>query len=104
MTDESYILTAMAHNVYVKNSERFAEILNNEAKKGLDIKINGVDQAGFYVLVGATMPSVLIEMGYLSNPEEERYLRGGTNQWKIARTIFNAVKRFKEEYETSIAN
>jgi len=104
LTDESYILTAMAHNVYVKNSERFAEILNNEAKKGLDIKINGVDQAGFYVLVGATMPSVLIEMGYLSNPEEERYLRGGTNQWKIARTIFNAVKRFKEEYETSIAN
>ena len=65
LTDESYILTAMAHNVYVKNSERFAEILNNEAKKGLDIKINGVDQAGFYVLVGATMPSVLIEMGYL---------------------------------------
>lgn len=104
LTDESYILTAMAHNVYVKNSERFAEILNDEAKRGLDVKINGVDQAGFYVLVGATMPSVLIEMGYLSNPEEEKYLRSETNQWKIARIIFNAVKRFKEEYETSIAN
>lgn len=104
LTDESYILTAMAHNVYVKNSERFAEILNDEARKNLNVKINGVSQAGFYVLVGATMPSVLIEMGYLSNPEEEKYLRSEVNQWKIARTIFNAVKRFKEEYEKSIAD
>ncbi|CUU06416.1 N-acetylmuramoyl-L-alanine amidase [Candidatus Kryptobacter tengchongensis] len=104
LTDESYILTAMAHNVYVKNSERFAEILHKEAGKILDIKVNGVSQAGFYVLVGASMPSVLVEMGYLSNPEEEKYLRSETNQWKIARTIFNAVKKFKEEYEASIAD
>lgn len=104
LTDESYILTAMAHNVYVKNSERFAEILHNEAKKTLNIKANGVNQAGFYVLVGASMPSVLIEMGYLSNPEEEKYLRSEANQWKIARTIFNAVKKFKVEYEASIAD
>lgn len=104
LTDESYILTAMAHNVYVKSSERFAEILNNEAKKTLDIKVNGVSQAGFYVLVGASMPSVLIEMGYLSNPEEEKYLRSEIGQWKIARIIFNAVKKFKKEYEATIAD
>lgn len=104
LTDESYILTAMAHNVYVKNSERFAEILSIEAKRTLDIKVNGVNQAGFYVLVGASMPSVLVEMAYLSNPEEEKYLRSETNQWKIARTIFNAVKKFKEEYESSITD
>jgi N-acetylmuramoyl-L-alanine amidase len=104
LTDESYILTAMAHNVYVKKSERFAEILNEEARRALDVKVNGVSQAGFYVLVGASMPSVLIEMAYLSNPYDERYLRSETKQWEIARVIFNAVKKFKEEYEASIAD
>ncbi len=104
LTDESYILTAMAHNVYVKNSERFAEILNQEAGKNLSVKVNGVSQAGFYVLVGASMPSVLIEMAYLSNPQDEKYLRSETKQWEIARTIFNAIKRFKDEYEASIAD
>ncbi len=104
LTDESYILTAMAHNVYVKKSERFAEILNEEARKALDVKVNGVSQAGFYVLVGASMPSVLVEMAYLSNPYDERYLRSETKQWEIARMIFNAVKKFKEEYEASIAD
>ncbi len=104
LTDESYILTAMAHNVYVKNSERFAEILNQEARRSLSVKVNGVSQAGFYVLVGASMPSVLIEMAYLSNPQDEKYLRSETKQWEIARTIFNAIKRFKDEYEASIAD
>jgi N-acetylmuramoyl-L-alanine amidase len=104
LKDESYILTAMAHNVYVKKSERFAEILNEEARRALDVKVNGVSQAGFYVLVGASMPSVLIEMAYLSNPYDERYLRSETKQWEIARMIFNAVKKFKEEYEASIAD
>ncbi len=104
LTDESYILTAMARNVYVKNSERFSEILNNEAKNRLEIKANGVNQAGFYVLVGAAMPSVLVEMAYLSNPQEEKYLRSETKQWEIARTIFNALKKFKEEYEASISD
>lgn len=104
LTDESYILMAMAHNAYVKNSERFAEILNQEARGNLGVKVNGVSQAGFYVLVGASMPSVLIEMAYLSNPQDEKYLLSQTNQWQIARTIFNAVKRFKEEYEASITD
>ncbi len=104
LTDESYILTAMAHNVYVKNSERFAEILNNEAKNSLSVRVNGVSQAGFYVLVGASMPSVLIETAYLSNPQDEKFLRSETKQWEIARTIFNAVKKFKEEYEASIVD
>jgi N-acetylmuramoyl-L-alanine amidase len=88
----------------VKKSERFAEILNEEARRALDVKVNGVSQAGFYVLVGASMPSVLIEMAYLSNPYDERYLRSETKQWEIARMIFNAVKKFKEEYEASIAD
>ncbi len=104
LTDESYILTAMARNVYVKYSERFAEILNNEAKNSMNIKVNGVSQAGFYVLVGASMPSVLIETAYLSNPQDEKYLRSEAKQWEIARIIFNAVKKFKEEYESSIAD
>ena len=63
-----------------------------------------MNQAGFYVLVGASMPSVLIEAGYISNPSEEKFLRSESGQWRIARVIYEAVKRFKSEYETAIGD
>jgi N-acetylmuramoyl-L-alanine amidase len=104
LTDESYILTAMAHSVYIKNSERFAEILSQVAREKLGLRVKGVNQAGFYVLVGASMPSVLIETGYISNPSEEKFLRSEQGQWRIARVIYEAVRKFKSEYETAIGD
>lgn len=99
LTEENFILLTMAQSAYVKHSEQFADILQREMDKHLDLKSNGVKQAGFYVLVGASMPNVLIETGYLSNKKEEQFLKSSRGQQKIAEAIFNGVKRYKQEYE-----
>jgi N-acetylmuramoyl-L-alanine amidase len=92
----------MAQSAYVKYSEQFAGILQQEMGRYLKQDNNGVKQAGFYVLVGASMPNVLIETGYLSNRREEQALRSAKGQQHIAEAIFNAVKRYKQGYEKSL--
>jgi N-acetylmuramoyl-L-alanine amidase len=103
LTEENFILLTMAQSAYVKYSERFADILQQEMGKHLNLNNNGVKQAGFYVLVGASMPNVLIETGYLSNKNDEKFLSSTAGQEKIAEAIFNGVKRFKQEYEKSLS-
>ena len=102
LTEENFILLTMAQSAYVKYSEKFAAILQQEMGKHLEIENNGVKQAGFYVLVGASMPNVLVETAYLSNRNDERTLRSEAGQQRIAESIFNGVKRYKHEYERSL--
>lgn len=102
LSDENFILTAMAQNAYVKFSETFADLICKNAEKDLSIKNKGVLQAGFYVLVGASMPSVLIETGYLSNKHDETYLSSSNGQQKIAESIYKSILAYKEHYEKVI--
>ena len=102
LTDENFIILTMAQSAYVKYSEKFADILQQEMGKRLDIENNGVKQAGFYVLVGASMPNVLVETAYLSNKHDERILRSNKGQQNFAESIFNGIKRYKIEYEKSL--
>jgi N-acetylmuramoyl-L-alanine amidase len=102
LSDENFILTAMAQNAYVKFSESFAEKLCSNVKKNLPLKNNGVLQAGFYVLVGASMPSVLVETGYLSNKKDEAFLNSASGQQKLAESIFGSILSYREEYEKSL--
>lgn len=99
LTEENFILVAMAQSAYVKASERYADILQKEMEKTTGIPNSGVKQAGFYVLVGAAMPNVLVESAYLSNRQEERYLKSDAGQQKIAEAIFRAIRKYKGEYE-----
>lgn len=103
LSDENFILTAMTSTANVRHSEKFAEILNDKVNKTLPLKNNGVKQAGFFVLVGASMPSVLIEAGYLNHPEDEMFLRSNEGQRLIAETIYKAIVEYKNYYE-SLAN
>lgn len=103
LTEENFILLTMAQSAYVKYGEQFTEILTQEMGKHLDLANNGVKQAGFYVLVGASMPNVLVETGYLSNKQDEKILKSPKGQQRIAEAIFNGVKRYKEEYERSLS-
>ncbi len=64
--------------------------------KGYD---RGVRQANFYVLRGAYMPAILCELGFLSNAEEEALLRNPEYQERIAKTLFEGIKRFKYRYD-----
>jgi N-acetylmuramoyl-L-alanine amidase len=70
--------------------------------KRLDLDNNGVKQAGFYVLVGASMPNVLVETGYLSNTHDEKILKSTKGQQKIAESIFYGIKKYKTDYERSL--
>ncbi len=102
LTEENFILLSMAQSAYVKYSEQFADILQKQMAKNIELQNNGVKQAGFYVLVGASMPNVLIETAYLSNKHDEKILRSNGGQQRIAESIFNAVKLYKQHYEKSL--
>lgn len=99
LTDENFILVSMAHSANMRYSEKFSDILNQEMKKNRKIPSRGIKQAGFYVLVGASMPGILFEAGYLSNRSDERYLKSYKGQAEIARLMFNSIKTYKKYYE-----
>ena len=99
LTDDNFILVTMAQTAHMKASETFADFTAKELDKVLDIPNNGVTQAGFLVLVGSAMPNVLIETAYLSNREDEKLLKSESGQQQYAEAIFNAIKRYKKEYE-----
>lgn len=99
LSDENFILTAMSQTANVKHSEKFSEILDEKFRKTLPIKRNGVKQAGFYVLVGASMPSVLIETAFLNNPTDERFLNTSSGQQQFADAIYRAIIDYKNYYE-----
>ncbi len=99
LTDENFILVTMAQSAHVKASELFADIAQREIAARAGIPNRGVKQAGFLVLVGASMPNVLVETAYLSNREDERFLKSEKGQQKIAEALFHAVERYKNEYE-----
>jgi N-acetylmuramoyl-L-alanine amidase len=101
LTDENFILVSMAHSSYMRYSEKFSDVLNEKWKTNVGIKSRGIKQAGFYVLVGASMPGVLIESGYLSNRSDEKYLKSEKGQSEIANAIFNAIKEYKIYYDSS---
>jgi len=99
LTEENFILVTMAQSAHVKASELFADVAQQELEDHLSIPNRGVKQAGFYVLVGASMPNVLVETAYLSNREDERFLKGEYGQTRIAEALFKAIRRYKVEYE-----
>jgi N-acetylmuramoyl-L-alanine amidase len=102
LNQENFIILTMAQSAYVKQSERFAELLEETMSAEMEAQRQPVRQAGFYVLVGASMPNVLIEAGYLSNPKEEKFLRSPDGQQKIAEAILKALQRYTVEYEQNI--
>lgn len=99
LTDENFILVSMAHSASMRYSEKFADILNQNWKRSVKaIPSRGVKQAGFLVLVGASMPSVLVETGYLSNKQDEAYLYSTKGQKEIAKTIYKSIADYRKFY------
>jgi N-acetylmuramoyl-L-alanine amidase len=95
---ESYIAISLMQSAHLEQSLNFAsKVQDNFGKIGRSNR--GVKQAGFLVLYRTTMPSVLIETGFLTNKEEEKFLADKENQEKIAGTIFEAFKEYKTEIE-----
>jgi len=98
-SDESYITFTLFQNAYLNQSTEFAAEVQNELKDRVGMDDRGVRQAGFLVLYKTTMPAVLIETGFLSNPVEESYLMSATGQDHIANAIFRAFNSYKQRLE-----
>ncbi|MEO0215795.1 MAG: N-acetylmuramoyl-L-alanine amidase [candidate division WOR-3 bacterium] len=100
----NFILYDLAQSAFLEESNYLAECIQTSAERILSIPARSVNQAGFYVLKGAFMPAVLIECAFISNPEEEKWLRDKKNQQKLAYTIFCGVKEYIENYERRLNN
>jgi N-acetylmuramoyl-L-alanine amidase len=98
-SSESYIIFSLLQNTYLEQSLNFASFVENEFETRALRKSRGVKQAGFLVLWKTTMPSVLIETGFLTNPREERYLSSNEGQEYIASAIYRALKNYKKAIE-----
>jgi N-acetylmuramoyl-L-alanine amidase len=97
-SDESYIIFTLYQDAYLEQSTNFASIVQDEMKSRKGSADRGVRQAGFLVLYKTTMPSVLVETGFLSNPEEEKFLISNTGQEFYAAAIFKAFLKYKKEF------
>jgi len=96
---EYLIMSSMAQSAFAKQSTDLAIEVQNRIDRPYSTNGRGVRQAGFMVLWTPSMPSILIETGYLSNPEEERILRDRQEQTKIAYRIFSGLESYRKDYE-----
>lgn len=97
-SSESYIIFEFMQN---KHMEQSISLASEVQKCFASAKRNnrGVRQAGFLVLRKTSMPSILVELGYISNPAEERFMRTKEGQNKLAAAIYNAFTKYKWEYD-----
>lgn len=101
LTDEQLLIYELANSGYIANSERIATMMDEQFEHRAKRKSRGVKQAGFVVLYEASMPSVLVELGFLSNPSEQRFLSSKRGQEIMASAIFRSIRDYKVEYERS---
>jgi N-acetylmuramoyl-L-alanine amidase len=98
MSPDAIIAKQLQGAVYLNHSILFAENLQREFKK-IGRYDRGVKQAGFLVLYKTTMPSVLIETGFLTNPTEEKFLGVKDGQDQMAHSMFKAFENYKNQLE-----
>jgi N-acetylmuramoyl-L-alanine amidase len=96
---EGYIFFTMLQNAYLDQSLSLASNVQKHFRERVNLFDRGVKQAGFLVLYKTTMPSVLIETGFISNVKEEKILASDEGQTYIASAIFRAVKDYKRLVE-----
>ncbi len=98
---ESHIIFSLYQNAFMAQSQKFSQMVENHTAKMSAIKSRGVRQAGFLVLWQTAMPSVLVETGFLTNPNDRKYLKSEEGQKNIAKGIYKAVEQYKKELEKS---
>jgi N-acetylmuramoyl-L-alanine amidase len=96
-----FILWETAQVRHLEQSAALAGLIEGALASRVEMSQRAVQQAPFRVLVGANMPSVLVEMGYLSNPEQEAQMAGAAFQDAIAEALFEALVKFRALVERS---
>lgn len=98
-SSESYIIFEFMQDKYMSQSVHLAALVQNQFSQTCKRQDRGVHQAGFLVLKASAMPSVLIELGFISTPEEERFLSSENGASTMAEGIYRAFLAYKQEQE-----
>ena len=96
---ESYIIFEFMQDKYMSQSVHLASLVQKHFRNTCRRVDRGVHQAGFLVLKASAMPSILVELGFISTPEEERYLNTDAGTNTLANGIFRAFLTYKREQE-----
>lgn len=99
---ESYIIFSLLQNVFLDQSLILASHVQNQFRERVHRKDRGVKQAGLVVLARTSMPSILIEVGFISNPEEATFLFSDQGKDYMASAIYRAFRDYKDSYEGNI--
>lgn len=91
---DSYIMFELMQNAYMDQSLQFATLVQRQFVEKLHRAERGVRQAAFWVLLKSACPSILLEMGFISNPAEEKYLASEKGQRDMAQSLCNAFAQF----------
>ena len=93
------ILWEMAQVRYLERSSRYAELVEQELRRRVPMSPRALQQAPFRVLVGANMPAVLVEMGFISNPDQEQQLASATFQNAVVDALISSIVRYRNYLE-----
>jgi N-acetylmuramoyl-L-alanine amidase len=94
--DLQMLLWDLAQSHHLAESQRFAGLVQAELNQALELKDRGVKQAPFRVLMGAAMPAVLVELGFISNPDEEAKLQNPAYRANLVEALVRAIGRYLE--------
>lgn len=100
-SSESYIMFEFIQDRNMSKSVELAKYIQKEACLSAGRNNKGVHQAGFLVLRATSMPSCLIELGFITTPDEERFLNSQDGISRLARGIYNAFAKYKNKHYTS---
>lgn len=96
---ESYIIFEFMQDKYMEQSVHLTSLVQKQFRHHCKRVDRGVHQAGFLVLKASAMPSILVELGFISTPEEERYLNTEEGSSTLAKGIYRAFLSYKREHE-----
>jgi len=103
-SDEAYITLSLFQDAYLTQSIDLATKVQDQFRDRLSRVDRGVKQAGFYVLWKTSMPGILIETGFITNPTEEDYLNSEEGKTYLSSAIYRAFKEYYQTYHGNISN
>ena len=101
---DTYIALSLRQNVFIDNSLQLGSLIQNQFRDKVGRKDRGVRQAGYYVISFTTMPSVLVELGFLTNPNEEDFLQSEDGRTYMASALFRAFREYRNIHKPQITN
>jgi N-acetylmuramoyl-L-alanine amidase len=99
--DIELILWDMAQARYIKESSALVQSIEASLRQRVPMSPRAIQQAPFRVLVGANMPAVLVEMGFITNPAQEKQLQSDEFQNQIVQALVESITRFRDAHSTA---